>query len=1063
MEESKDKPLLTLNPVQDTTTQSTTNNNASTPSSATTTTNIPELKPLQFKKFPYNGKEPNLLGKFMIIGYDSKFVEKMSSTIYDEYVSMPNSTTPIEVKMDDMPMIINEISYDYNQEFLDDDIMLEVLFPNKPIVYFIKSPNVKNTVFPQTNIVFSLNPYDDANSKKSLNGYGYQFYDIEKYQNSVICFPKVFCFLSEYPYFSAYHNLCTKIYKMFKNNSVSFPIEGFIYNIITFLPSPLKYGIDLSVWKVADTQDDKRKGPGTQPVESPKKSSLQAKQLKMDNTISFPQLSGYPLFNFNLPMLFNILPVDIIMQVFFVTFLENDIIFYSSNLEILNIVLYIFSNFNYPCNDSIYFWHIVSVSQESFMNSSSTFVGKTCSCMIGINAPYDPKVKTTLRVKEHFVLDIDNKYFTYVSDTNSPESKRIASLLDTLPKILKSQTPNANEQGEIIDALRTLNMTLTNFSKKFNLMTASNNPKEQSTANIEFFKYDDMIAKHNKSIQEAFYVFFLNVFKYYHSSFKVGCDNNNDTNDNNNDAKRESVMTQFGSENKFIRSSTKNNNSIYIEYQVEKETLNEFERDFHLKFKETSKFGAYIINFMLYYDTIDLFKIPLLFTEEFINISKFNEVEKGFRVTNYLDIIDQLYYPQTPEEVFKISSAKGIKATIKDINFNEFYTFSDKHLRSDFLRHGMFSEYFEKLVVGGVVRPCYKKCELDTKYLLEYVYIMNNLTKEEVKEIFPMKTLLEENEVITCKLDTISDIVEQTLITQKSFDKLEFIVYAIFNVFAATRGLCKVEDSMLEILLLTDLSNKTQFNLRKYLTKIISIYARFALKAVNEGNNTQSACFTYCYRILTKYLQNNEIIPNEELMSLLNLDFIIKTENNTTINYNTKGSEDPSLVGIMHRNHELKPHFEYVNVDQSFLDKIKEEKECNLWTLSDNLGFDGLISQPEQEDKGKQLRDSLASKDTKKGIVIQCSVEGRTDIQPLNIYYYSPKKLFNESNKLLYKYFDKLDNAALDRNHLMQLLWNLIYYIYLIEKVSVDKQISFPCEISKAFLTIYQGLVMKSE
>ena len=116
MEESKDKPLLTLNPVQDTTTQSTTNNNASTPSSATTTTtNIPELKPLQFKKFPYNGKEPNLLGKFMIIGYDSKFVEKMSSAIYDEYVSTPNSTIPIEVKMDDMPMIINEISYDYNQ------------------------------------------------------------------------------------------------------------------------------------------------------------------------------------------------------------------------------------------------------------------------------------------------------------------------------------------------------------------------------------------------------------------------------------------------------------------------------------------------------------------------------------------------------------------------------------------------------------------------------------------------------------------------------------------------------------------------------------------------------------------------------------------------------------------------------------------------------------------------------------------------------------------------------------------------------------------------------------
>ena len=164
----------------------------------------------------------------------------------------------------------------------------------------------------------------------------------------------------------------------------------------------------------------------------------QPKTMNKHEFINFPQLSGYPLFNFNLPVLFNILPVDIIIEVFFFTFLENDIIFYSQNLDVLNLVMYIFSNLNYPCNDSIYFWHILSVSMESFMNSTSTFVGKTCSTIIGINNAYDPTKKTYLRIKEHFVLDIDNKEFKYVSAENTPEVEKNNKLHDWLLRVLKN-------------------------------------------------------------------------------------------------------------------------------------------------------------------------------------------------------------------------------------------------------------------------------------------------------------------------------------------------------------------------------------------------------------------------------------------------------------------------------------------------------------------------------------------------------------------------------------------------------------------------------------------------
>ena len=1026
------------------------------------------LSHINIKKYPYNGKAKNLIDKFLIIGYDSKCIEKTINLIYEKNIinSTSNPTQPIEVTLNEVPSIINEICYDYSNESLDNDLILELLFPNSPLIYFIKTPNNKNTVFPTTSIVFSLNPFDEGNSKKSINGFGYQFYEIEKIQNSVVCFPKIICFLSEFPYFSAYHNLSQKILKLFKNNSLSFPIEALFYNIVNFIPSPINYSIDLSIWKVADVQVDERARKGSASsgnssviISSPQKSVLQPKQAKSDNTIFFPQLSGYPLLNFNLSMIFNILPVDIIMQVFFVTFLENDIIFYSSNLELLNLTMFIFSNLNYPCNDSIYFWHILSVSPNSFMNSSSTFVGKTCSCMIGINAPYDPKLRTTLRIKEHFVIDLDNKIFTYASESTSPETTRMKNLLDTLLKIVRVQTPtNPNEQGKICEALRTLYLTLTTFSKKFIFMAHGVTGQKENAFIFDTFKYDAVIAKHNKSIQEAFYTFIITVFNYYYSSFKLGFDLEQPSDVSN------VSHTQFSSSNKVIKSTIKNT-SVYVEYHVEKETVNDFEKDFHLKFKESSKFGTYIINFMLYYDTIDLFKIPLLFTEEFNSRMQFNKNNDSRRkITNYLDIIDQLYYLQTPDDLYKISSQKGIKSNIKEINFNEFYAFSDKNLRSDFLRHGMVSEFFDRMVVGGIIRPCYKKYEIDPQYLLDYIYTLNNLTQDELVDVFPMINLIENNDIISFKQDSISDVVEQSLISQKAFEKLELIVYSIFNVFAATRGLCEAQDAVLEILLLTDISNKTKYNLRKYLTRIINIYARFALKAAREENETERVGYIYCYRILVKYLQNNDILPNEELMALLNINSIKNSNNNTTINYSTRGSEDPSFSGIMHRNHELKPHFEYTNLDDYFLEKTNKENETNLWTLSDNLGFDGNISQPELEllEGEGNLNDSSSIPDhQQKDIVIKSTIEGRDDITPLNICYYSPKKLYTESSKLLDKYYFTLDNNDIDKEVLNHLMWNLIYYIYLIQKIDLQKQIDFPCEISKAFITIYKGMTSK--
>ena len=62
----------------------------------------------------------------------------------------------------------------------------------------------------------------------------------------------------------------------------------------------------------------------------------------------FPQLSGYPLVDINMSFIFKILPPKIIIETFIFSFLEYNLIVYSSNLENLNMIL--FKCFNYPFN-----------------------------------------------------------------------------------------------------------------------------------------------------------------------------------------------------------------------------------------------------------------------------------------------------------------------------------------------------------------------------------------------------------------------------------------------------------------------------------------------------------------------------------------------------------------------------------------------------------------------------------------------------------------------------------------------------------------------------------------
>ena len=63
---------------------------------------------------------------------------------------------------------------------------------------------------------------------------------------------------------------------------------------------------------------------------------------------------------------------------------------------------------NYPCNDSIYFWHIVSLSPKNF-NDDNKFVGKLQNSLLGVNMFYDEWLDTSIFGPYYFIMDLDNK------------------------------------------------------------------------------------------------------------------------------------------------------------------------------------------------------------------------------------------------------------------------------------------------------------------------------------------------------------------------------------------------------------------------------------------------------------------------------------------------------------------------------------------------------------------------------------------------------------------------------------------------------------------------------
>ena len=802
-------------------------------------------------KYPFHGGEKRLIDKFLIIGYDfptlkRELTNQTLKTDFNQnfinntmlYQKDKNAKFPIyELELnlysfilDEYPIVLNDISSNYSKSSFDNEQIIEMIFPKIPKCYlYRRDNNCKNDKFriPKSNcIVFNSNPHEGLNKKRSLNCLSYNFYkkfekEIDKVKY-IYLIPISFCFISEYPFYYSFSLLAFQIKNLFEREKLDIPLELILYNMVAFTPSPINHIVTLNIVPIKFNTEQNKIEEEFEIIDKKKKS------FDFLNTpeIIFPILSGYPLMQFNLlKVLFSCLTPQLIIEIFIWTLLEKDIIFFSRNLEHLNLLMYSFINLNYPLNDGQYYWINVSVSFETLINGNSSFVGKAFSSILGVCDYFDiEKIKKMNNLKEHIFVDVEKGQIYYFGKNDN--------LKNMIKKLCKSGSLSNKDKNDLYIAIKRLYLKLDKF-------------KNTKKIDNKYIEYNDNIKQKNKEIQEEFYIFIIQICLYFYKNLEFL---SSDTSFNNNNLNNGSFIIQF------------NENNNIKKYTTE-------EKSFLTQIKETMKFDSFVHGFLQSFDSIDLYKIPLTFLEAFItlNIGKEKRQNEDNNIKfKYLDFIDNFYKAHHRNDI--------------NINFNQFESYYHKEMEKKFYRDLFEFESWQLkkkniLLDNGLaeVNFSYKFFEINHSLLIKYIHYLNNLTNEEISMIFPLYHKVIENEIETFDIYSIENLIEENIIECKIISKNDILCDCIILIFLLSIHFLNFNDVPLVNTFIISISKPKFLILRKYYSLIIDIFYRLFKKAeLNKKYKKRFVYLNFYYQILNK-MRENKIVPNENLLNSVKL------------------------------------------------------------------------------------------------------------------------------------------------------------------------------------------------
>ena len=555
------------------------------------------------KLYPFHGSSKYLFDKFLIIGYNSLTISQEfipnKSKLLQQKVEPIIKNSPINpfvnsfsFPIDVEPMILTEICSDYEKVLLDNDMILTLLFPNKPLGYYFPNDYMRNPKKPDYpkpfSLVFNSNPSSNEGLKKSYNGIAYFTYDQHEEQinsNTTGYFvtPKAFVILSEFPFYSSYLRLLSEISKMFKS-AVDVPLEMTLYNLIKFTPSPLSSSICINFPHSTKPIDNTANANAATPTNA--------------STLLFPQLTGLPIIDINLHKVFYHLGATNVIKLFLFSFLEKDILVFSTNLELISLVIYAFHTLNYPLNDGNYYWLNATVSYTDLVTENSIFVGQSYPTMLGVHSAYNPAYLQRTVLKDHFVMDLDNNVFEYNSgrDKDKDDARLVSTFLHFLKKVFKGS--NSLHNLDLYVAVRCLYTELEPLCARKPIRAT----RFYEDINEVHSKTGEVV-DYNGKVQEMFYKFVVKIVSIMYTRISLHSILDSKTNMNDRNRLKETFYNEFSRDN-----------SEYMKTQEE--------QSFFEQLLGTFKFSSFIEGFVKSHSDNGLYQVSFVFLDEFANLMK---------------------------------------------------------------------------------------------------------------------------------------------------------------------------------------------------------------------------------------------------------------------------------------------------------------------------------------------------------------------------------------------------------------------------------------------------------
>ena len=880
----------------------------------------------------------------------------------------------------------------------------------------------KNECSKEYKVFFSITPMEGNTGRKCQNGFAYTFYrkfwktqkDGDKEYSFYI--PYTFCIISEYPYYRSYERLFRCISMMFAQQSTYIPIEILLYKIISLTPSPINTDVILDLDLMCNqkkifshlpkrTITDKHimftpsLSSNVKPkinkflpddfdiIEEGEIPSIDMIQKIKDEPyvtkIKFKYLSGYPLIQYNLAkVLFHTLSINQIINIFLFSFLEQNIIFFSEDIEYLSLTINSYMNFNYPLNDAQYFYNMGIISLESFQNDDSIFGIKSFTSIIAINNKFvDDYMNKTSNIGGHIVVDLDKGDLKIAKENNEDDNNE--KLNELINNILEDNADYKYlEKTYLYVMIKRLQNSLNEILKKKNT--------KNTFFSKEFTYFNDepdsgSIEEINKSIQEAFYESILILSMYIYENILI-------LEDDNKNIKKEEKKNFMKIE--FNNSYTNKEKYKKEELLIIKELL------------ESMKLKGSFDQFIMEHNPIDLYKIPLTFMDEFVSFIFKKEFNVKTKNIKYFDLIDELYNSRKLTKIkninFNSDIYKYIENCRKKIN-REIFENDKKRFNHDDTIIVKIADYQNKKIIK------YQTYELDDRILLKYIYIIKSLTEKQYSELISENLFKGENCIKKISITEVESRIEN---------------FCILDEFLSDEDLCCINIIILFSLSLKyfpeDFSYNTNlsvllhsfFVFRKYISIFLQILYKLYMQALQEKKINTKNKLKLCFYFTINYIRIKNLFPNEYLMFIINkffksiLDFDNDNAEDNEISIENNMIDNELIFKKMQKNIYISYNFSSVkSYDEKFIfDKLTKEK---VDSFSINIG--------EKTEKITPRIKYVFYKNNKIN-KIETNFLGQKEIYTL---------IINEYNK----YYENLDFSILNYDKILYSCMNIFIYL----------------------------------